>query len=156
MGAMSDLKFRRAIEADLPSIVELLRDDVLGSSRELSSSAGYEQYLDAFRAIDSDKNQILAVADDNGEIVGTLQLTFITGLSRGGLKRGQIEAVRIASHRRGKKLGEKMFEWAVSECRNAQCGIVQLTTDKSRVDAHRFYEKLGFKPSHIGYKLELY
>ena len=90
-----------------------------------------------------------------GLIIGTLQLTFIPGLSRNGAKRGQIEAVRIVSDRRGGKLGEAMFAWAIRECRERGCSLVQLTTDKARPDAHRFYDRLGFEPTHIGYKLEI-
>jgi len=92
---------------------------------------------------------------DGDEVIGTLQLTFIQGLSRRGLKRGLVEAVRIASSRRSEGLGAQMFEWAIEECRNHGCQIVQLTTDRTRTDAHRFYDRLGFEPSHIGYKLML-
>ena len=87
--------------------------------------------------------------------VGTLQLTFIPGLASRGQKRGQIEAVRVASDRRGEKIGEAMIDWAIEKCRGERCGIVQLTTDKSRTEAHRFYDRLGFEPSHIGYKMML-
>jgi GNAT superfamily N-acetyltransferase len=152
---MSDLIFRRATEADVPAIIGLLADDVLGSSREATGTESYPQYLNAFRAIDADANQFLLVVDDGTKIVGTLQLTFIFGLAGRGLKRGQIEAVRVASDRRGEKIGEAMLNWALEKCRLEHCGIVQLTTDKSRRDAHRFYDKLGFEPSHIGYKKKL-
>jgi GNAT superfamily N-acetyltransferase len=152
---MPDLIFRRATEADVPMIIGLLADDVLGSSREATGAESYSQYLNAFRVIDADANQFLLVVDDGTRIVGTLQLTFIPGLAGRGLKRGQIEAVRVASDRRGEKIGEAMFNWALEKCRREQCGIVQLTTDKTRTEAHRFYDKLGFKPSHIGYKMKL-
>ena len=152
---MPDLIFRRATEADLPAIIGLLADDILGSSREATGPESYPQYLNAFRVIDADTNQFLVVVDDGTGIVGTLQLTFIPGLARGGLKRGQIEAVRVASNRRGDGIGEAMFDWAFKKCRFEQCGIVQLTTDRSRTDAHRFYDRLGFEPSHIGYKKTL-
>jgi GNAT superfamily N-acetyltransferase len=105
--------------------------------------------------IDADANQFLLVVDDGTAIVGTLQLTFIAGLSLGGLKRGLIEAVRVASNRRGEKIGEKMIAWAIEKCRRESCGIVQLTTHKTRTDAHRFYDRLGFEPSHVGYKMKL-
>jgi len=95
------------------------------------------------------------VVDDGSKIVGTLQLTFIPGLASRGLKRGQIEAVRVASDRRGEKIGEAMIDWAVEKCRREQCGTVQLTTDKTRTEAHRFYDRLGFQPSHLGYKMKL-
>jgi GNAT superfamily N-acetyltransferase len=153
--AVPNLIFRRATEHDLPAIIRLLADDVLGSSREAMGAESYPQYLKAFRAIDADANQFLLAVDDESKIVATLQLTFISGLARGGLKRGQIEAVRVASDQRSKKIGEAMLNWALEKCRLEQCRIVQLTTDKSRSDAHRFYDRLGFKPSHVGYKMEI-
>ncbi|HET7889715.1 MAG TPA: GNAT family N-acetyltransferase [Bradyrhizobium sp.] len=152
---MADLNFRRATEKDVPAIVRMLADDTLGASRETTGPESLPQYLNAFRAIDADPNQFLLVVEDGAEIVGTLQLTFIAGLSRGGLKRGLVEAVRVASSRRGEKIGEAMIAWAIEKCRREQCGIIQLTTDKSRTEAHRFYDRLGFEPSHIGYKMML-
>ena len=95
------------------------------------------------------------MVEDGSQVVGTLQLTCIPGLVRAGTKRGQIEAVRIARDRRGNTLGEAMFAWAIDECRARGCTLVQLTTDKARPDAHRFYDRLGFKATHIGYKLEV-
>jgi GNAT superfamily N-acetyltransferase len=152
---MPNLTFRRATEADVPAIVRMLADDKLGASREALGAESLPAYLDAFRAIEADANQFLLVVDDGSAIVGTLQLTFIAGLARGGLKRGLVEAVRVSSDRRGEKIGEAMFAWVLEKCRVEGCGIVQLTTDKSRTDAHRFYDRLGFEPSHIGYKMEL-
>jgi GNAT superfamily N-acetyltransferase len=152
---MPDLIFRRATEADVPAIIRLLADDVLGSSRETLGAESLPQYLNAFRAIDADANQFLLVVDDGTAIVGTLQLTFIAGLAHRGLKRGLVEAVRVARNRRGEKIGEKMIAWAIEKCRRESCGIVQLTTDKTRTDAHRFYDRLGFEPSHVGYKMKL-
>ena len=152
---MPNLIFRRATEADVPAIVRMLADDMLGSSRETLGAESLPQYLVAFRVIDTDPNQFLLVVDDGTAIVGTLQLTFIAGLARGGLKRGLVEAVRVAGDRRGEKIGEAMFAWVLEKCRLEKCGIVQLTTDKSRTDAHRFYDRLGFEPSHIGYKMML-
>ena len=152
---MTELIFRRATEGDVPAIIAMLADDVLGASREASGPESLPKYLSAFRAIDADLNQFLLVVEGGGRIVGTLQLTFIAGLSRGGLKRGLIEAVRVARERRGDRIGEAMIAWAIERCRREQCGIVQLTTDKSRTDAHRFYDRLGFEPSHIGYKMML-
>lgn len=149
---MADLSFRRATETDVPAIVALLADDILGSARETADPESYPQYLSAFRAIDADPNQFLLVVEDGAQIVGTLQLTFIAGLARAGLKRGLVEAVRVARDRRGEKIGEAMFAWVLEKCRQERCGIVQLTTDKSRKEAHRFYERLGFEPSHVGYK----
>ena len=148
--------FRAAVEADLPATVSLLADDELGRVREdprLPLAAGYVQ---AFRAIATDANQLLAVAVDGaGNVIGTLHLTFIPGIARLGAWRGQIEAVRVARQHRGSGLGRRMLEWAISRCRSRGCGLVQLTTDKSRPDAHRVYEKLGFVASHQGYKLPL-
>jgi GNAT superfamily N-acetyltransferase len=152
---MPDLIFRRATEADVPAIIRLLADDILGASREATGAESLPQYLSAFRVIDADANQFLLVVDDGSAIVGTLQLTFIAGLARGGLKRGLVEAVRVAGDRRGEKIGEAMFAWVLEKCRREGCGIVQLTTDKSRTDAHRFYDRLGFEPSHVGYKMML-
>lgn len=152
---MPDLTFRRATEADVPAIIAMLADDMLGSARETTGPESLPQYLKAFRVIDADANQFLLVVDDGKGIVGTLQLTFIAGLARGGLKRGLIEAVRVARDRRGEKIGEAMIRWTLDKCRREQCGIVQLTTDKARTDAHRFYDRLGFEPSHIGYKMKL-
>jgi len=152
---MPDLTFRRATAADLEDIVALLADDELGRKREDPDPPLNPRYIDAFAAIDADRNQFLAVVEESGDIVGCLQLSFIPGLSRLGLWRGQIESVRIASSRRGSGLGKRMFEWAIAECRRRRCEIVQLTTDKSRADARRFYEGLGFVASHEGMKLAL-
>ncbi|MFC0588661.1 GNAT family N-acetyltransferase [Novosphingobium aquiterrae] len=150
------LTFRRARAVDVATIVALLADDMLGAAREASADAEAQlAYLAAFGEIDADPNQLLAVAELNGEIVGTLQLTFIPGLSRHGSKRGIIEAVRVASDSRSKKIGEAMIAWAIEQCRERRCRLVQLTTDKARIDAHRFYDRLGFEASHIGYKLAL-
>jgi ribosomal protein S18 acetylase RimI-like enzyme len=146
---------RRARRDDLPAIVALLADDELGRTRENLGPPLDPAYADAFAAIEADPNQFLAVAEDNGEIIGCLQLTFIPGLSRCGLWRGQIESVRVASSRRGGGLGRHLFEWAIGECRHRGCGLVQLTTDKARLDALRFYEALGFVASHDGLKLTL-
>jgi ribosomal protein S18 acetylase RimI-like enzyme len=152
---MTQISLRRARETDLPAIVALLADDELGRQREETSHPLAECYKSAFKALDADPNQFLAVATDDNVVVGTLQLTFIPGLSRKGAWRGQIEAVRVAADRRGSGLGKKMFEWAIAECRARGCSLVQLTTDRDRLDAHRFYEQLGFRASHIGYKLAL-
>lgn len=147
--------FRRAERADLEAIVDLLADDALGAGREDAARPLDGRYLAAFDAISADPNQFLAVVETEGRIVGTLQLSFLPGLSRLGMTRGQIEAVRIAADRRGSGLGEAMFAWAIAECRKRGCALVQLTTDKSRPDAHRFYDRLGFVASHEGYKLAL-
>jgi GNAT superfamily N-acetyltransferase len=152
---MSKIVFRRARAEDVAAIVELLRDDVLGRTREDPSRPGAELYMTSFAAIDADPHQLLVVAADATEIVGTLQLGFIPGLARSGAWRGQIEAVRVASTRRGCGIGKEMIEWAIAQCRHRGCRHVQLTTDKRRTDAHRFYEGLGFVASHVGYKLAI-
>ena len=152
---MNQLIFRPAIASDLAGIVAMLADDELGQQREDPSTALNQKYSDAFAAIDHDSNQLLAVVEEDGILLGCLQITFIPGLSRLGMWRGQIESVRFAAGHRGEGLGRKMFEWAINECRSRGCGLVQLTTDKSRADASRFYGSLGFKASHEGMKLTL-
>ncbi|PZV39709.1 GNAT family N-acetyltransferase [Mesorhizobium kowhaii] len=149
------IEFRRAQASDLPDIVAMLADDPLGAGREDTSVPLARGYVDAFNAIDADPNQLLAVAMDGGEVIGTLQITFLAGLSHKGAWRGQIEAVRIASHRRSGGIGRQMIDWAIAQCRARNCSLVQLTTDRSRADAHRFYEDLGFTGSHLGYKKAL-
>jgi GNAT superfamily N-acetyltransferase len=137
---------RAARPADLPDVVTMLADDPLGSAREGAPPAAYEA---AFEEIDADPRQLLAVLTAaDGAIVGTL-------LSRGGALRGQIEAVRVHSGLRGRGLGGPFVRWAIDEARRRGCAMVQLTTDRSRVDAHRFYARLGFVDSHIGMKLDL-
>lgn len=152
---MTEISFRSAVQADLPDIVAMIADDELGRTREDSSLPLNDRYTDAFAAIDEDPNQLLAVVETGGAVVGCMQVTFIPGLSRLGMWRGQIESVRIASGYRGEGLGRKMFEWAISQCRERGCELVQLTSDKTREDALQFYESLGFKPSHEGFKLSL-
>ncbi len=152
---MTDILFRHAKEADLPAIIAMLADDALGAKREDNSLPVNAKYLAAFEAIDRDPNQYLAVVEQTSEIIGCLQLTFIPGLSRLGMWRGQIESVRIASSHRGSGLGSQMFEWAIEQCRGRGCELVQLSTDKSRPEALNFYGKLGFKASHEGMKLSL-
>lgn len=152
---MSEVQIRRARQADLPAIVAMLADDMLGRAREDTGMPLAQAYLDAFAAVDSDPNQLLAVMTDGADVVGTLQISFLAGLSLQGAWRGQIEAVRVTANRRGERLGQRLLEWAIEKCRERGCRVVQLTTNKSRLDAHRFYERLGFKASHIGYKLDL-
>jgi ribosomal protein S18 acetylase RimI-like enzyme len=133
----------------------MLADDELGLVREDTSIPLNAKYTRAFAAIEQDPNQILVVVEERDDLVGCLQLTFVPGLSRLGMWRGQIESVRIASGNRGKGLGRKMFEWAIAECRKRGCGLVQLTSDKSRGEALQFYESLGFSATHEGMKLIL-
>lgn len=152
---MGEPIFRRATEADLPAIVAMLADDTLGQQREDARLPLDAAYTRAFAAISADPNQFLMVAEDAAGIAGTLQLSFIPGLSHKGAWRGQIEAVRVASDRRGSGLGQRMIAWAVAQCRARGCTMVQLTTTKSRADAQRFYDRLGFRATHEGYKLSL-
>ena len=143
---------RRAVVDDVPAIVQLLADDPLGRTRESADLATYRR---AFARVDADPNQLLVVAVAEEEVVGTLQLTVIAGLSRGGALRGQIEAVRVRSDHRRRGAGADLVRWAVEEARRRGCAMVQLTSDKSRTDALRFYERMGFFASHEGLKLAL-
>lgn len=147
--------FRAATEDDLLGIVRLYADDVLRAESEVTTAPLDPRYARAFAEIARDRNQLLAVADDAGELVGTLQLTFIPGLMFRGAWRGQIESVRVASARRGQDLGERLVRWAVELCRERGCATVQLMSTAGRTDAHRFYERLGFEPTHTGFKLQL-
>ncbi len=151
-GLVSTIEIRRATADDVPAIVAMLADDPLGAARE---NPGDPVYAEAFKEIDADPRQYLAVADAGGEVVGTLQLTFIPGLSRLGATRALIEAVRVRADQRGGGLGGRMIQWAVDTARERGAAMVQLTTDASRKDAHRFYERLGFVASHVGMKLPL-
>jgi GNAT superfamily N-acetyltransferase len=147
---------RRAVADDVPVIVELLAADQLGATRDgLAGSDDLEPYLRAFSAIDADPAHLLMVADEGRSVVGTMQLSFLPGLARRGAMRAQIEAVRVHADHRNGGLGAAMIGWAVDEARRRGCRLVQLTTDRSRVDAHRFYERLGFVASHEGMKLTL-
>lgn len=145
--------FRDARRADLQSIVGLLADDVLGSTRE--STTATDSYRKAFEAIDADPNNRLIVAEIDGEVMGTLQLTYIPGLTYTGGERAQIEGVRVAGDLRGRGVGQAMLTWAIEEARSHGCRVVQLTSDRQRPEALRFYQKLGFRPSHMGLKYHL-
>jgi GNAT superfamily N-acetyltransferase len=144
---------RTATRADLPAIVALLADDVLGRARDHAEVD--EAYERAFADIDADPRNMLIVADDGGEVVACMQITYIPGLGRHGAERSLIEAVRVRSDRRGEGLGGRLMSWAIERARERGCGLVQLTTDKTRADAHRFYARLGFVASHEGMKLHL-
>lgn len=156
-----DPVFRAAHRGDVPAIVALLADDELGRARESSASSGTgadlpESYWRAFDAIDADPRQLLAVVDDGaGRVVGTLQLTFLPYLTYQGGTRAQIEAVRVAAELRGTGVGTRFLRWAIDAARERGCHLVQLTTDKRRPDALRFYQALGFEPTHEGLKLHL-
>ncbi|MEU6877595.1 GNAT family N-acetyltransferase [Streptomyces sp. NPDC046712] len=150
---MSDLEIRPATAEDLPDIVAMLADDPLGAQRE--SPDDLTPYTAAFERLAQDPNQHLVVAVRGSKVVGTLQLTIIPGLSRRGSTRSIIEGVRIHAEERGSGLGTELIEWAVEESRRQDCQLVQLTSDATRTDAHRFYERLGFEASHLGFKLSL-
>lgn len=151
----AEATFRSATEADLPAIVALLSDDNLGETREDPTLPLNRRYMAAFAAIAADRNQYLAVVEADGAVVGCLQLSFIPNISRLGMWRGQIEGVRIAESHRGGGLGRRFIQWAVEMCGERGCGLVQLTSDKKRGDAIRFYESLGFTASHEGLKISL-
>ncbi|MEU5578403.1 GNAT family N-acetyltransferase [Streptomyces huasconensis] len=150
---MGDLEIRPAVADDLPAIVAMLADDPLGATRE--SPDDLTPYVTAFQRLADDPNQRLVVAVREGRVVGTLQLTIVPGLSRKGATRSIIEGVRVHADERGSGLGTRFIEWAIDESRREGCQLVQLTSDATRTDAHRFYERLGFTASHLGFKLQL-
>ncbi|MEV6108927.1 GNAT family N-acetyltransferase [Streptomyces sp. NPDC051940] len=150
---MSDLEIRRAVRDDIPAIVAMLAHDPIAQQRE--SPDDLTPYDAAFDRLADDPNQHLVVAVRDGRTVGTLQLTVIPGLSRKGTVRSIVEAVRVHHTERGSGLGTRLIEWAVEESRNLGCSLVQLTSDARRTDAHRFYERLGFEASHVGFKKQL-
>lgn len=150
-----DVSFRDATPADLPAIVALLAEDTLGEKREDHSLPLDPAYVAAFETIAASPDQRQIVATRDGAVIGTMQLTFIPGIAFRGAWRGQIEAVRVAGHLRGHGIGAAMIGWGVEQCRARGCRMVQLTSDKSRTRAHAFYERLGWKRSHEGFKLSL-
>jgi GNAT superfamily N-acetyltransferase len=150
-----EVTFREATAADLPQIVRLLADDPLGSTRETPGEEIPEGDFTAFAAIEKDPNNAVIVAEVGGELAGTLQLTYIPGLTYTGGERAQIEGVRIAAEQRGRGVGQLMITWAIDQARARGCRVVQLTTDRQRPEAIRFYQKIGFRPSHMGMKYHL-
>jgi GNAT superfamily N-acetyltransferase len=149
------ITFREARAGDIAGLVAMLADDELGSTREDNTDPLNRRYRDAFQNIENDPNNELTVVESTGELVGMLQLTFIPYLTHKGSWRCLIEGVRIAKAHRGKGLGAKFFNWAIDRARERNCAIVQLTSDKQRPDALRFYESLGFEATHEGFKLKL-
>lgn len=148
------MNFRRATEQDIHAIVEMLADDELGSQREHFQTPLPAEYINAFKNIDADKNQeLIVVENEDLEIIGTLQLSFIQYLTYQGGIRAQIEAVRIRKDKRGLGIGKTMFEWAIQRAKESQAHVLQLTTDKKRPDALQFYKDLGFVSSHEGMKM---
>ncbi|MEU8980723.1 GNAT family N-acetyltransferase [Streptomyces sp. NPDC058467] len=150
---MGNLEIRAAVTDDIPAVVAMLADDPLGAQRE--SPDDLSPYLAALERLSGDPNQHVVVAVREARVVGTLQLTVIPGLSRKGATRSIIEGVRIHADERGSGLGTQLIEWAIDESRRQGCQLVQLTSDATRTDAHRFYERLGFTASHVGFKLSL-
>ncbi len=150
---MGDLDIRAAATDDVPALVALLADDPLGAQRE--SPDDLAPYFAALKRLSADPNQHLVVAVREGRVVGTLQLSISPGLSRRGSTRSVIEAVRVHADERGSGLGTRLIEWAIDASRRQGCRLVQLTSDTTRTDAHRFYERLGFQASHVGFKLQL-
>ena len=152
---MTRLTYRDATAEDLAFIIGLMVEDSVVDTDDLPNEPHHPAYLAAFDAIAEDANQRLVIAELDGERVGTIQLTFIPGLYRLGMWRGLIEAVHIIPTQRSKGLGGEMIRWALDQCRARGCGMAQLTSNKKRLDAHRFYERLGFAKSHEGFKLYL-
>ncbi|MFN4277220.1 MAG: GNAT family N-acetyltransferase [Ferrovibrio sp.] len=149
------MKFRTATRADLSEVVRLLADDHLGGMRERYSSPLPEEYGIAFDGLQRIGAEVILALDDSDRIIGCLQLLILPGLGSLGKQRAQIEAVRIESSLRGKGLGSKLIRHAIERARQRGCRLVQLTSDNSRQGAHRLYERLGFKASHVGMKLAL-
>ncbi|MBB5619437.1 GNAT superfamily N-acetyltransferase [Pedobacter cryoconitis] len=149
----AELTFRLATKQDLPDILEMLADDTLGAERE--NNVLSDKYIEAFEKICNDPNQELTIAEINGDKVATFQLTFLQYLTYEGGLRAQIEAVRTSSEYRGQGIGTKVFDYAIHRAKEKGCHMVQLTSDKRRPDAIRFYEKIGFVSSHEGMKLKL-
>lgn len=148
------MNFRKATISDLPGIIGLLANDPLGKLREDLQDPLPSTYTAAFQEIDKDPNQeLLVVEDESGELMGTFQLTYIQYLNYQGGARAQIESVRVREDLRGKGMGRKMFEWAIVHVKKRGVRMLQLTSDKQRPEAIRFYESLGFKVSHEGFKL---
>jgi N-acetylglutamate synthase-like GNAT family acetyltransferase len=148
-----NLIIRKANRSDVPEIVRLLADDALGASRENHNETIMPSYYSAFDIINADKNNCLMVTELSGNVVGTMQLTFTTYMTYQGGKRAQIEGVRIDRDVRGQGIGKAMIEWAVAKAKKEGCHVIQLTTDKRRLEALEFYIKLGFIASHEGLKL---
>jgi N-acetylglutamate synthase-like GNAT family acetyltransferase len=153
MAATSPITIRRARRDDVGVIVAMLADDPLGSGRERLEDPLPPSYFEAFERVDGDSNIHLVVAEHDGAVVGCLQLCILPGLSSQGASRGLIEDVRVATQCRSRGIGEQLVQWAIAEARGKGCKMVELFTHKTRVDAQRFYLRLGFAPSHVGMTL---
>lgn len=153
---MNEIVFRLAKREDLPAIVRMLSDDDLGSQRERFEDPLPETYYTALEQINRDSNHELIVAELNGEVIGTLHLMFLPSLSFQGGLRAQIESVRVDASQRGQGFGSEMMKWTIERAKARGAHVVQLTTHRSREEAHRFYARLGFKGTHLGMKLSLF
>lgn len=149
------LTFRDARPADLPFLIALIVEDSVVDTGDDPADAMHADYVGALAAMDRDPNQEMLIAELDGERVGCFQLTYIPGLMRRGSWRGTVEVVHIRADKRNLGLGSEMMRWAIERCRERNCGMVQLTSNKKRLDAHRFYERLGFRKSHEGFKYYL-
>jgi GNAT superfamily N-acetyltransferase len=152
---MSDVTFRHAGKNDVPAIVAMLSDDDIGENRESAAQESAPVYARAFEEMNACPDNFILLAEIDGQLVGSLQLVFIPGLSRQGAKRAIIEAVRVKSAVRGQNIGTALMKRAIAEAREAGCKLVQLTSDRRRTRAHLFYRRLGFEQSHVGFKLDL-
>jgi GNAT superfamily N-acetyltransferase len=152
---MEQLTYRAATEADLPFLNALIGEDEVAAARDPVRPDNAAQQQAAMRAIAADPNHELWIVEQEGEPVASFHLSYLPGVSRKGAWRGQVESVRVAAARRGQGVGEAMMRWAIARCKTRGCGVVQLTSDRTREGAHRFYERLGFVGSHTGFKLSL-
>lgn len=152
---LDDVTFREARFEDIGALVALYADDDLGQTRETPQDEIDTAYINAFHAVEQDPNHQLLVGVQGGAVVATLQLCFLPGLSRRGAWRAQVEAMRVAKPLRGQGIGRLLLDWAVSKAKARGCRLVQLTSDRQRPDAHRFYENAGFEPSHVGFKRQI-
>jgi GNAT superfamily N-acetyltransferase len=150
--AAPTLTYRHATPGDLPFIIGLIVEDSVVSSGDDPADAAHSDYVDALAAITADPNQEMFVVEQDGEAIGCFQLSYLPGLMRRGMWRGQIEVVHVSDAMRNRGIGGEMMRWALERCRERGCGMVQLTSNKKRVDAHRFYARLGFLKSHEGFK----
>jgi GNAT superfamily N-acetyltransferase len=146
------LAYRDAVDSDLPFIIGLIVEDSVVATGDDPADAMHADYRNALGAITSDPNERMIIVEEDGEPIGCFQLSFLPGLMRRGMRRGQIEVVHVAATHRNRGVGSEMMRWAIEECRTHNCSLVQLTSNKTREDAHRFYERLGFKRSHEGFK----
>ena len=152
---MADPVIRRAREADLPALIALFAEDGIGSHGDTTAPSAFDDYLRAFHVIDASFNEQLFVAELEGAVVGTFQILFNRTLTGRGSLSMIIEAVQTRSDQRGKGIGARMINYAIEEARRRDCRLVQLTSNAARLDAHRFYERLGFSKSHLGFKMKL-